>query len=102
MYSIIAIASFILPQLIAPFFRLISLRMGGAISERYDMYAGEDYIRFRQEDFEEAAWFLRIGSDLLFYYFILAMIIIYFWSESRSGKKEESNLFNFLLLFWPL
>jgi hypothetical protein len=98
-YFPIAIASFVLPQFMAPVFQLISLRLGGALQGRFETYSSEDYIIVRQENFEQASWFLRIGNDLVFYYLLLAIIVIQLKSRSLMNEKAERNLFSFLLLF---
>lgn len=98
-YWPIAIASFILPHFMAPVFQLISIRLGGAFEGRFEMYSGEDYMLVRQQDFEGASWFLKIGNDLVFYYLLLAMVVIHFKFKSLVKEKAEGNLFSFLLLF---
>jgi hypothetical protein len=98
-YLPLALLSFILPQLMTPYFNLIALRMGGAIQNRYDMYSGVDYGIIRQETAVQAAWFLKIGYDLVLYYLLLAIIVIQYKSKSLVKGKAEENLFSFLLLF---
>jgi hypothetical protein len=82
-----------------PYFQVIAFRMGGAIQNRYEMYAGTDYGTTIQETAAEAAWFLKIGYDLVMYYLLLALIIVRYKSKSLFKEKAEENLFSFLLLF---
>jgi hypothetical protein len=97
-YLPLALISFILPQLIAPVFQLISLRLGGAIQNRYEGYTNEDYLIAVQDMQERASWFLKISSDLIFYFLLLSIIVIQF-KPGISKEKNERNLFSFLLLF---
>lgn len=96
-YLPITFLSFVLPHLISPFFQMISLRMGGAIQNRYDNYTSEGYLNAQQDLMAQASWFLKI-SDLLFYYLLFVIIIIQFKPGQHIDKKER-NLFSFLLLF---
>jgi hypothetical protein len=98
-YLPLAFASFVVPGLIAPFFRSISLRLGGAMQNRYESYSSTEYIIQRQQSAEQASWFLRLGNNLVFYYLLLAIIVIELrYRDSIKGKAEQ-NLFSFLLLF---
>ncbi len=98
-YLPIAIASFILPQLIAPVFQLISLRLGGSLQSRYEMYSNEEYVLGRQESFEQSVWFVKLSDSLILNYFLLAIILIYFSYGYLMKEKKESNLLSFMLLF---
>ena len=98
-YLPIAIASFFFPLLMNSFFQSVSLKLGGGLQGRFEMYSDNAYIIGRQEEVEQAAWFLQIGDLLVFYYIILAMVIVHIKSGSLIKDKAESNLFSFLLLF---
>lgn len=98
-YIPLAIVSFIIPQFLVSTFQLISIRMGGGLQSRYEDYSNIEYILFRQADYEQAAWFLKIGNDLVLYYLIIAIIIIQLMNRSIMTGKKEKNLFSFLLLF---
>ncbi|SMO50025.1 EpsG family protein [Saccharicrinis carchari] len=97
-YIPLAIVSFIVPYLIAPFLTVISLRMGGVFQERYDMYSNEAYASGVQDQLQEAAWFMQIGNDLVMYFLLFAIIIIKFRFGDMMKGKTESNLFSFNLL----
>jgi hypothetical protein len=97
-YLPLTLLSFIVPNLIAPLIQMISLQFGGAIQNRYEGYSSTGYILSQQESLAQASWFIKIGTDLVLYFFIVAIILIQF--KSRYIKeKEEKNLFSFLLLF---
>lgn len=99
-YLPLAILSLIIPRLLAPVFRVISLRMGGVIQSRYEGYSSEGYIIGMQESQESASWFLQISDNMVYYYLIIAIIIIQIRNKVLTTSKEESNLFSFLLLFF--
>jgi hypothetical protein len=98
-YFPLVIVSFVLPQLIAPVFRVISMGLGGGLQNRFEMYSSEDYVISRQDALAEDDWFLRIGNDLILYYLILAIIVIQLRFGYLMKEKAEKNLFSFLLLF---
>jgi len=95
----IAMLSFVLPKLLSSTFQRISLSMGGALQSRYESYSSESYVLFRQEDVAQASWFLRIGNDLVFYYLLLAIIVVQLKLRNCIRDKADKNLFSFLLLF---
>lgn len=97
-YLPIALLSFFIPQKFSPILQSISLKLGGGLQSRIEMYTSADVIIGRQESFVEAAWFLKIGEDLVFYYLILAIIAIQLLNRERMKEKVERNLFSFLLL----
>ncbi|MGB8492380.1 MAG: EpsG family protein, partial [Bacteroidales bacterium] len=97
-YLPLALASFVVPQLITPFLRAISLRMGGAYQKRFEGYSSEEYLLVQQESAQQSAWFLKIGSNILFYYLLLMIIFIQFQGKSVIKEKDEKNLYSFLLL----
>jgi len=93
-----AIISFILPNLVAPFFQFASSRMGGAIQNRYSGYSNENYVEAARESYEKATWFIKIMDNFLFYYFILAIVIIQIFYKDYIKVKYQKNLFSFILL----
>ena len=97
-YIPLALFSFVAPYIIAPFLSVVSLKMGGAFEDRYSMYSNEAYASGIQESMQQAAWFMRIGSDLVLYFLLLAIIIIRFKYGYLMKGKAESNLFSFNLL----
>jgi len=99
-YLPITLLSFVLPQIFAPAFQLLSLKLGSGLQSRYENYSSEAYTAYRQENFEQAAWFLQMENTLIMYYLLLAIIVIQLNKHSYFMKeKAESNLFSFLLLF---
>jgi hypothetical protein len=98
-YFTLALISFVLPNLIAPFFKAASFRLGGALQGRFDMYSSQSYIQERQDAMQQSAWFLHLGEDLVFYYLLLLIIVIQFREKNLPKGKTERNLYSFLLLF---
>lgn len=98
-YIPMAIISFVIPQLMGPFFQMISLRMGGGLQNRYQNYTSEAYIAGRQESFEQSSWFLQLNDSLVLYYILLAVLSIRLIDGAFMREKSEKNLFSFLLLF---
>lgn len=98
-YLPIVLLSFILPQLMAPVFSIISLRIGGLMQARYEGYSSEAYVLGIQEHYEQASWFLTLSGDLVFYYLLLTVIVIQLMRGNLMKEKPERNLFSFLLLF---
>lgn len=97
-YIPLAILSFVVPYLIAPFLSVVSLRMGGVFEDRYSMYSNEAYASGIHEQMQEAAWFMQIGSDLVMYFLLFAIVIIKLRFGHLMKGKAESNLFSFNLL----
>jgi len=97
-YFPIAILSFFIPQLISPFLQSISMRLGGGLQSRIEMYTSEDVILGRQESFEQTSWFLQIGEDLVFFYLLIAIITVQVSYRYLMKEKPERNLLSFLLL----
>jgi len=98
-YIPVAIASFIVPQYVAPFFKAISFKLGGALQSRFDTYSNVDYLLSRQAAMEEAAWFLQLKNSLIFYYLLATIIIIQVWFKKSMEDRASRNLLSFLILF---
>ena len=98
-YLFLVLVSFVLPHVIAPFFQSVSLRLGGALQNRYESYSNEGYIAEIQGSYEHASWFLTLGTEMTFYYILLAIAIIQIFYGKLMQDRTEKNLFSFLLLF---
>jgi hypothetical protein len=98
-YLPVALASFVLPQLLSPVFESISLALGGGLQGRFESYSSGEYIIGNRESFEQASWFLKIEKDMVFYYLLLVIIIIQLRFRNLMKNKAGKNLFSFLLLF---
>jgi hypothetical protein len=98
-YLPLALLSFVLPQITSPLFQMISIKFGGGLQARYETYSNEGYIIAQQEVSKQAAWFLNLSNELVFYYLIFAIIIIQIRFGYLMKEKSESNFFSFLLLF---
>jgi len=98
-YITIVLLSFILPGLLSPVFQKLAFSLGGPLQDRYEDYSSEGFITGMQESYEAAPWFISIGSNLCFYFFILAIIVIQLTGRKLVIEKAEKNLFSFLMLF---
>lgn len=98
-YFPLALISFVLPNLIAPFFKTASMRLGGALEGRFDMYSNQYYMEERQDSIEQSAWFLQLGENLILYYLIFLIIVIQFRLKNVFKEDSDRNLYSFLLLF---
>lgn len=98
-YLPLAILSFILPNLVLPFFQSIFGNLGGALKARANMYANDAVMLAKQESIEQLAWFMKIGEDLLLYYLLFGIIFIQVLHKNSMNDQSEKNLYSFLLLF---
>jgi hypothetical protein len=98
-YLPLALVSFVLPRMMTQYFALISLKLGGSLQNRYEMYSDTAYVEGVQNSAADLAWFMRIGSDLVFYYLLLAVIVARIKFKALGQDKEADNLFSFLLIF---
>jgi len=98
-YFPLAISSFILPNALSSLFHSMSLKLGGALQNRYSGYTEEEYVLGQQESWQNASWFMSLSKDLIFYYLIFAVILIFLMHRKIMNGRSEKNLFGFLLLF---
>jgi hypothetical protein len=98
-YLPLTIVSFFLPRLIEPLLQNLSMRLGGGLQNRVNNYSSEEYIIAIQEGAEQAAWFMKIAGQLVYYYLIIALVIVKVRFGSLMKDKEERNLYSFILLY---
>lgn len=98
-YLPIVLLSFIVPNLLAPFFHVLSLKSGDLLQARYKGYSNEEYILNIQESYESASWFMGLSENLVFYYLLLIIIITRLSYRSQPLDKAIENMYSFLLLF---
>jgi len=98
-YLPLALVSFVLPRIMTQYFALISLKLGGSLQNRYEMYSNTEYVAGVQESASDLSWFMKIGGDLVFYYLIIAIIVARLKSRNFDRDKQAENLFSFLLIF---
>lgn len=97
-YFPIVVVSFILPQLAAPYFEQVARNLGGLFMQRYEGYSSEGFIQNSMYEMQDAPWFVQLSGNLVFYYLIAAILIIYFFTSQYPKEKHDRNLFSFLLL----
>lgn len=98
-YMPLAAISFVAPQLLMSSFSRVSMILGGSLQNRYDTYADEDYVGAVQEYLAQGSWFMEMGNILVYYYLIVALVLIQLRSRRIVKKQEDRNLYSFLLLF---
>lgn len=98
-YIPVALASFVVPHLIVPFLKSASVLLGGSFYSRYEGYSNEGYISGVRDHMENTVWFIQIGNDLVYYYFIFAIIYVQLKFQTLGQSISEKNLFSFLMLF---
>ncbi|MCU4173864.1 EpsG family protein [Carboxylicivirga sp. N1Y90] len=97
-YFSLAVLSFILPSFMGPVFEVISQKLGGALETRYEMYSNEEYASGRRQTMQQAIWYVSFGRDIIFYYLSIAIMIVGYTYRNIEIKKEDKNLYSFLLL----
>jgi len=98
-YFPVVLISFVLPRMMTQYFTLISLKLGGKIQNRYEMYSDTAYIAGVQDRAADLSWFMKIGGDLVFYYLLLGIFVARLKFKELEREKEADNLFSFLLVF---
>ena len=98
-YLPLVLISFVLPRMMTQYFTLISLKLGGSLQNRYEMYSNPAYVAGVQDSAADLAWLMKIGGDLVFYYLLLAIIVTRLKSKILDRDKAADNLFSFLLVF---
>ena len=90
-YTPLAISSFFLPHLMQPMLELIAGFTGGGIAARLEGYTGESHSETYQDWFESTAWFIQLNHDMIWYFFIAAIVLIrIFKKDVMKGKLEEN------------
>jgi hypothetical protein len=98
-YFPLVVISFIFPSGLIPFFTWASGNSGAALQLRYSGYSSEDYSISVMEDVQQTRWFVNFSNDIIFYYLLIVLTIIYFTHRDLMNRKAEKNLFGFILLF---
>jgi hypothetical protein len=101
-YTPIAIVSFIVPNIVFPLFDFTSRFLGGAVATRFSNYTSESYTQVVQQASEQASWFLNLNGNLIYYYFIVAILTIRIFRRKYMRGKTEENLYSFLLLLFSM
>lgn len=98
-YFPLALISFVLPRLLSPYIQILSLRLGGGLQSRVSMYTNEYVLEAVQQRTQQGAWFMQIGFDLVFYFILIALVVIQIRNHHLTRDKAEKNLLSFILLF---
>ncbi|WP_430934258.1 EpsG family protein [Saccharicrinis sp. 156] len=95
-YIPLALASFVVPNILTPY--LGSVSVSGSIQNRVNNYTNQEYIQGVSEHAQHEPWFITLGNEMIFYYLVVAITIIYLYNRKKSLPAEK-NLFSFILLF---
>ena len=98
-YFPLALISFVLPRVLSPYIQIISLRLGGGLQSRVSMYTNEYVLEAVQQRTQQGAWFMQIGFDMVFYYLLLALVVVQIKKRYLAHDSAEKNLLSFILLF---
>ncbi len=101
-YTPLAIASFFFARFLYPFLELLSLTLGGGIGARVEGYTSEAHSLIYQDWLAGNSWFLLLSQDLIWYFFIGAIILIRIFKRDTLRGKLEENWYSFLLLVFTL
>jgi len=101
-YTPLAIASFFVPQVVYPLFESASMFIGGPVETRYSNYTSESYSEVVQDLAAQSSWFLVLNRNLIFYYFIFAVVMIRVFRRDLMRGKMEENWYSFLLLLFSM
>ena len=92
-YIPLVLLSFIVPNLIEPLIQSSFGAFGSAaLKARVQMYTDTAYVQLRQDSVMQDAWFLRIGSDMVLYYLLLAIIVVRYRMRNSVQNQPSENL----------
>lgn len=101
-YTPIAIASFFISQFLNPILDFVSTSFTGSIGERVEGYTSESHALIYQDWLASNSWFLGLSQDLIWYFFIIAIIVIRVFKRELMKSKFHENWYNFLLILFTL
>ncbi len=97
-YFPLVLLSFILPNILLPVFNWASLNTGTALQLRYSGYSSDHYIAYVQEAAEQLNWYVQLSRDLIYYYLLVGILLVFLTRKEFMKGGAEKNLFSFLLL----
>lgn len=101
-YTPLAIASFFIPQIISPLLELVATIFGGGIGARVEGYTSESHALIYQDWLSTNSWFLLLSHNLIWYFFIFAIVVIRVFKRDAVRGKLEENWYSFMLLLFTL
>jgi len=101
-YAPVAIASFFVPRIIEPVIYFIVQTFGGGLGARVEGYTSESHALEYQDWLASNSWFLVLSDNLIWYFFIFAVVVIRVFDRDKVKGKLEENWYNFLLLIFTL
>ena len=101
-YTPLAIISFFIPHIVGPVLAFIALFFGGGIGARVEGYTSESHALIYQDWLASNSWFLLLGQNLIWYFFIFAIVFIRVFKRDVVRGKLEESWYSFLLLVFTL
>lgn len=102
LYTSLAIISFFISRFLQPLLVLVAGFAGGGIAARVQGYTGESHSMTYSDWLAGNSWFLQLNQDLIWYFFIAAIILIRINRRNIVRDKFEENWYSFLLLLFTL
>lgn len=101
-YYFLVVLSFILQLSASSYLSQIDTNSFSGIQERVSLYNNEDEIEFRQEVYQEVAWYVKYPRTMVWIY--LALGLYFTRKKLRSVSKEAllEKLYSFCLLLFAL
>lgn len=97
-YLLIAIGSFFLSEVPIDAISNFAEGLPGGLTTKTDKYFNDQYMELVQSLQETSAWYIKIHTALLVYFFFLQFIIVYKFSKKQKFDRSFLNLFSFSLL----
>jgi hypothetical protein len=101
-YTVLAIASFFLHYFLQSALEFVIEITGAGIASRVEGYTSESHSETYQEWFESTSWFIQLNHDMIWYFFIAAIVLIRITNRGIMQGKLEKNWYGFLLLLFTL
>lgn len=101
-YTPLAIISFFIPHIINPMLEFSATLFGGGIEARVEGYTSESHSLVFQDYLAQNSWFLTLSHDMIWYFFMFAIVVIRIFKRDSVRGKLEENWYSFLLLLFTL
>ena len=101
-YTLLAIASFFIAHFIDPLLKLVAVIFRGGIGTRVEGYTSEAHTLMFQDWQASNSWFMTLSQDMIWYFFILAIVVIRIFKRDSLRSKLEENWYSFMLLIFTL
>jgi hypothetical protein len=73
--------------------------LGPAIENKATIYTHDEYVENITAQATQSSWFIKLNSNLLFYFFIFKLFVLFIQRKKIKEHKFAYKLFTFSLLF---